>query len=68
MLLSGSTILLPLLQNDWRRVVGSFLNNISPSNMFPTIPPEACEKVASDLELGRGFRRLLQFPPPVSTG
>ena len=31
-------------------------------------PPEACEKVASDLGLGDGFRCVLRFPPPVSTG
>ena len=28
-------------------------------------PPGTCEKVASDLRLGGGFRR---FPPPVTTG
>ena len=30
--------------------------------------PGACEKVASDLGLGDEFRRVLQFPPPVTTG
>ena len=29
------------------------------------IPPGACEKVASDLGLGGGFRRVLRFPPPI---
>ena len=28
----------------------------------------ACEKVASDLGLGCGFRRVLRFPLPVTTG
>ena len=29
---------------------------------------EKCEKVASDLRLGSGFRGVLRFPPPVTTG
>ena len=28
----------------------------------------ACEKVASDLELGGGFRQVLRFPPLLTTG
>ena len=32
------------------------------------LPAGACEKVASDLGLGGGFRRVLRFPPPVTTG
>ena len=32
------------------------------------IPPEACEKVASDLGLGSGFHRIFRFPPPVTNG
>ena len=32
------------------------------------IPPGACEKVASDLGLDGCFRRVLRFPPPVTTG
>ena len=32
------------------------------------IPPRACEKVANDLRLVGGFRRVLQFPLPVTTG
>ena len=31
-------------------------------------PIGACEEIASDLGLGGGFRRLLRFSPPVSTG
>ena len=27
----------------------------------------ACKKVSSDSGLGGGFRRVLQFPPPVTT-
>ena len=30
--------------------------------------PWACEKVASDLELGGCFRRVLRFPPLLTTG
>ena len=32
------------------------------------LPAGACGKVASDLGLGGGFRRVLRFPPPVTTG
>ena len=28
----------------------------------------ACEKVASDLGLGSGFRRVIRFPPLLTTG
>ena len=37
-------------------------------NSCTSRPVGACEKVASDLELGGGFRRVLRFPPPVTTG
>ena len=32
------------------------------------IPAWACEKVANDLGLGGGFRRVLRFPPLLTTG
>ena len=32
------------------------------------IPAWACEKDASDLGLGGGFRRVLRFPPLLTTG
>ena len=31
-------------------------------------PPGVCGKVASDIGLGGGFRRVLQFLPLVTTG
>ena len=38
------------------------------TNVQVRIPPGLSEKVASDFVLGGGFRRLLQFPPSVTTG
>ena len=32
------------------------------------ITARECEKVASDLGLGSGFRWVLRFPPPLTTG
>ena len=32
------------------------------------ISPGACQKIARDLGLGGGFRRVLWFPPTVTTG
>ena len=32
------------------------------------IPAGACEKVASDLRLAGGFRRVIRFLPPLTTG
>ena len=39
--------------------------------VWPKAPPLTaivCEKVASDLGLGGGFRRVLQFSPLLTTG
>ena len=41
---------------------------LSLTTVWVRIPPEACEKVASDLGLCGGFRRVLLFPPPITTG
>ena len=38
------------------------------TNAWVRILSGACENVASDLELGGGFRRALPIPPPVITG
>ena len=42
-------------------------------DFFPTFdqvkwPPGACEKVASDFRSGGGFRQVLWFPSPLTTG
>ena len=41
---------------------------LSLTTAWVRIPTWACEKVASDLGLGGGFRRVLRFPPPHTTG
>ena len=41
---------------------------LSLTTAWVRIPAWACEKVASDLGLGGGFRRLLRFPPLLTTG
>ena len=46
-------------------VLAHFTN--PPQGAWGRIPTGACEKVATDLGLGGGFRRGLRFPPPVTT-
>ena len=48
----------------WSKALPLYASCLSPLPGFPG----ACEKVASDLELGGGFRRVLRFPAPVTTG
>ena len=40
---------------------------LSLTTAWVRIPAWACEKVASNLGLGGGFRRVLQFPPLLTT-
>ena len=41
---------------------------LSLTTAWVRIPAWACEKVATDLELGGGIRRVLRFPPLLTTG
>ena len=57
----------PNLMAMWSKVLPLTASFLSPLSGVQ-IPPWACEKVASDFMLGSGFRRVLRFPPPNTTG
>ena len=55
--------------SDGRVVLGAATDCTLPlTTAWVRIPTWACEKVASDLGLGGGFRRVLRFRPPYTTG
>ena len=49
------------------KIIG-LVTNFGLTTAWVRILAWACEKVASDLGLGGGFRRVLQFPPLLTTG
>ena len=54
--------------SDGRVVLGAATDGtLSPTTAWVQIPVWACVKVASDFGLGGGFRRVLQFPPLLTT-
>ena len=52
----------------WPKALPLTASSQSLTTVRVRIPPRACEKVANDLGLGSGFRRVLGFPPSVTTG
>ena len=57
----------PALTAVWSKAPPLTARCLSPLPAWVRILAWACEKVASDLGLGGGFRRVLRFPPPHTT-
>ena len=58
----------PALTAVWSKAPPMTDYTLSFTTACVRIPAWACEKVASDLGLGGGFRRVLRFPPLLTTG
>ena len=57
----------------WTKVASALEGLTQPSYKVFRIPSstilyDKCDKFDRDLELGDGFRRVQQFPPPVNIG
>ena len=53
----------------WSKALPLTASGLSPLSGFESWPGHVrCKKVASDLGLGGGFRRVLRFLLPVTTG
>ena len=57
----------PALTTAWSKASPLTARCLSPLPGF-RIPALVGEKVACDLGLGGGFRQVLRFPPPLTTG
>ena len=59
----SSQILDTHLMAMWSKALAATDCMLSLTTAWVRIPAYVCEKVASDLELGGVFRRVLRFPP-----
>ena len=58
----------PALKAEWSKALPLTASCLSRTTAWVRITDGACEKVARDLGLCVVFGRVLQFPPPVTTG